>query len=143
MSVFSDVTDSNANEQRADDADADDEGEDVDEEDNFFTSIETNEAILQPDDQPSGHDAAHAPKLLKDAIEKGEVDVDESEAESEEKNRGEEEKKTGEEHHVHHRVSQSRGVFVRSLTVPSYISLVLELSWKLFHETVFFVVFVP
>jgi hypothetical protein len=73
-----------------------------DEEDNFFTSIETSAAAQSKEEQPSGHDASHAPQLLRDAITKGEVDVDESEAESEAG--GKVEEKKGEEH-VHHRVS--------------------------------------
>lgn len=88
-----------------DDTKADDvEPEEDDEEDNLFTSIETSEQeALGKTEQASGHDATAAPTLLKDAITKGEVDVDESEAE-EEKGEGLGEEKKGEEH-VHHRVS--------------------------------------
>ena len=74
------------------------EEEEEDEEDNLFTSIENSETAVKSEQQYDGHDAAHAPKLLKDAITKGEVDVDESEAEDEK------EEKKGEET-VHHRVS--------------------------------------
>ena len=72
-----------------------------DEEDHLFSAIESTEAASAAlkTEQASGHDAAAAPTLLKDAITKGEVDVDESEAEEEK-----EEEKKGEEH-VHHRVS--------------------------------------
>ena len=83
-----------------DETKSDDFKTETDEEDDFFTSIETTEAAAAiKTEQASGHDAAAAPKLLKDAITKGEVDVDESEAEEEK-----EEEKKGEEH-VHHRVS--------------------------------------
>jgi hypothetical protein len=85
------------------------EPEEEDEEDNLFTSIETSEQALGKAEQASGHDAAAAPTLLKDAITKGEVDVDESEAE-EEKGEGLGEEKKGEEHHVHHRVSLYLGI---------------------------------
>ena len=103
----------------------DDFEEPPDEEDDFFKTIEAqqakDEAEHANDAQPN--QATSAPKLLQDAIKKGEVNVDESEAESEAnrklddtkgrlKSEGletvNEEKKDddgGQQPHVHHRVS--------------------------------------
>mmetsp|Transcript_33320 Transcript_33320/g.67904 ORF Transcript_33320/g.67904 Transcript_33320/m.67904 type:complete len:865 (-) Transcript_33320:319-2913(-) len=64
------------------------EDEDPDEEENLFSSLEAEEAKQSLahalDAQPSGHEASAAPTLLRDAIAKGEVGVDDSEVESEE-----------------------------------------------------------
>ncbi len=65
--------------------------EEPDEEEDLFNSLEAEEAknalAHASDAQPSGHEASAAPTLLRDAIVKGEVGVDDSEAESEEGHR--------------------------------------------------------
>ncbi|KAL7504070.1 hypothetical protein ACHAXN_001776 [Cyclotella atomus] len=105
-----------------DDTKADDvEPEEDDEEDNLFTSIETSEQeALGKTEQASGHDATAAPTLLKDAITKGEVDVDESEAE-EEKGEGLGEEKKGEEH-VHHRTNQLEFLLNKASEYSNFIA---------------------
>ena len=100
-----------------------DEEEIVDEEDNLFKTLEAQQATESlshiNDQQPV--DATYAPKLLQSAIQKGEVNVDDSEAESEEEHKKlaakrkmsedgkadekKEEDGGAEHHHVHHRVS--------------------------------------
>jgi len=126
--------------------DVEEEPDEFDEEDNFFTSIET-EAHLKEGESEQPHEAAAAPKLLQSAIAKGEVGVDDSEAESEEERKkspikkkpsvdiggtaesgegagedGEEKKDSEHNHHVHHRTSQLEFLLSRAKEYSDFIA---------------------
>lgn len=103
------------------DTNADDDEDPPDEEENFLRHIEDEEQKIDHSHDKQPCDAADAPRLLQDALKKGDVKADESE-EEEKKDEGKNGDDTGKEkdHQAHQRVSQSLG-FVRTTDIVQFL----------------------